>query len=165
MPLPTPQASVSVQTADFDLSKEVARLREGDAGIGAVATFVGTVRELAQGQALEAMEIEHYPGMTEPSIVAMIEAAQQRFQVAGVRVVHRVGRLTPQSQIMMVAVASAHRSAAFEACEFLMDYLKTRAPFWKKEITAAGARWVEARASDEAAAARWTDPNRQGSST
>jgi molybdopterin synthase catalytic subunit len=146
---------VVVQTADFDLGAEVAALRAGDAGVGAVAAFVGTVRDRNDGLGVSAMELEHYPGMTERSIDAMIDAAMQRFAIRGARVIHRVGRLQPQDQIMMVAVTSAHRGQAFEACEFLMDYLKTQAPFWKKEQTPDGARWVDARASDDAAIARW----------
>ena len=146
---------VRIQSGDFDLSTEVAALREGDRGVGAVAAFVGTVRDRNDGSGVSAMELEHYPGMTETSIGAMIDAARQRFDIRGVRVIHRVGPLLPQDQIMMVAVASAHRGPAFQACEFLMDYLKTQAPFWKKETTADGARWVDARVSDEAALARW----------
>jgi molybdopterin synthase catalytic subunit len=146
---------VSVQHEDFDLSAEVAALRAGDGGVGAVAAFVGTVRELGGGQGITGMELEHYPGMTETAIEAMIDAALQRFDVRAVRVVHRVGALQPADQIVLVAVTSTHRGQAFEACEFLMDYLKTQAPFWKKEHTAAGARWVDARSSDDAALQRW----------
>ena len=150
---------VVVQTADFDLGAEVATLRAGDAAVGAVAAFVGTVRDrndgLVDGVEVSAMELEHYPGMTERSIEAMIDAAMQRFDIRGARVIHRVGLLQPQDQIMMVAVTSAHRGPAFQACEFLMDYLKTQAPFWKKEQTPDGARWVDARSSDDAAIARW----------
>ena len=146
---------VSIQTADFDLGSEVAALRAGDAGVGAVASFVGTVRERSEGVAVSAMELEHYPGMTERAIEAMIDAARQRFDIRAARVVHRVGRLGPGEQIVLVAVSSAHRGQAFQACEFLMDYLKTQAPFWKKETTPAGARWVDARVADDAALARW----------
>ena len=148
-------ARVTVQTADFDLGAEVAALRAGDAGVGAVAAFVGTVRDRNDGTGVSAMELEHYPGMTERAIDAMIDAAIQRFEIRAARVVHRVGLLQPQDQIMMVAVTSAHRGQAFQACEFLMDYLKTQAPFWKKEQTPEGARWVDARSSDDAAIARW----------
>ncbi|MDE2146093.1 MAG: molybdenum cofactor biosynthesis protein MoaE [Burkholderiales bacterium] len=146
---------VSIQTADFDLGAEVAALRAGDAGVGAVASFVGTVRERSEGVAVSAMELEHYPGMTERAIEAMIDAARQRFDIRAARVVHRVGRLGPGEQIVLVAVSSAHRGQAFQACEFLMDYLKTQAPFWKKETTPAGSRWVDARVADDAALARW----------
>jgi len=148
-------ARVLVQTADFDLGVEVAALRAGDSAVGAVASFVGTVRDRNDGQGVSSMELEHYPGMTERAIEAMIDAAVQRFGVRGARVIHRIGVLQPQDQIMMVAVTAAHRGAAFQACEFLMDYLKTQAPFWKKEQTPEGARWVDARSSDDAALARW----------
>jgi molybdopterin synthase catalytic subunit len=146
---------VVVQTADFDLVAEIAALRAGDAGVGAVASFIGTVRDRNDGQGVSAMELEHYPGMTERAIEAMIDEAFRRFEILGARVIHRVGLLQPQDQIMMVAVTSAHRGQAFQACEFLMDYLKTQAPFWKKEQTPEGARWVDARSSDDAAIARW----------
>jgi len=148
-------ARVTVQTSDFDLGAEVAMLRAGDPGVGAVATFIGTVRDRNDGQGVSAMELEHYPGMTERAIEAMIDEAMQRFEIRAARVIHRVGLLQPQDQIMMVAVTSAHRGSAFQACEFLMDYLKTQAPFWKKEQTPEGARWVDARSSDDAAIARW----------
>ncbi|WP_198968608.1 molybdenum cofactor biosynthesis protein MoaE [Xylophilus sp. ASV27] len=146
---------VSIQSADFDLSAEVAALRVGDGGVGAVCSFVGTVRGHSEGAAVASMELEHYPGMTEKAIEAMIDAAHARFNIRCARVIHRVGLLQPGEQIVLVAVASAHRGEAFQACEFLMDFLKTRAPFWKKEQTPAGARWVDARASDDAALARW----------
>ena len=146
---------VSVQTEDFDLSAEVAALRAGDARVGAVCTFVGTVRDRNEGDAVASMELEHYPGMTEKSIAEMVEAARQRFDIFGARIIHRVGLLQPQEQIVLVAVSSAHRGESFQACEFLMDYLKTEAPFWKKEDTPEGARWVDARVSDEAAMAKW----------
>lgn len=147
--------SVSIQTADFDLSAEVATLRAADPGVGAVATFVGCVRDRNDGGGVSTMELEHYPGMTEKSIEAMIVAARQRFDIRGVRVIHRVGLLHPKDQIVLVAVTSSHRGTAFQACEFLMDYLKTQAPFWKKETTPDGARWVDARVSDDEAMARW----------
>ena len=154
---------VTVQSADFDLSTEVAALRAGDAGVGAVAAFVGCVRDHHDGSGIRAMELEHYPGMTERSIESMIAAARVRFDIRGARVIHRIGMLQPADQIVLVAVAAAHRGTAFQACEFLMDYLKTQAPFWKKETTANGARWVDARVSDDAAMARWQsftpDPN------
>ena len=148
---------VVIQSADFDVAQELAQLRAADARVGAVCSFIGTVRAHpgSEPQALQALELEHYPGMTENSIEAMIDAAAQRFYIVAARVVHRVGRLLPCDQIVLVAVTSAHRGASFQACEFLMDYLKTQAPFWKKEHTAAGARWVDARVSDDAALARW----------
>ena len=149
---------VRIQTADFDLAAEVATLRDGDLGVGAVASFVGTVRERGhpgEGEPVQALELEHYPGMTEKSIEAMIDAAHSRFDIRGARVVHRVGRMLPGEQIVLVAVASAHRGQAFQACEFIMDYLKTQAPFWKKETTPSGARWVDARVADDEALARW----------
>jgi molybdopterin synthase catalytic subunit len=154
---PTPPR-VRIQTADFDLAAEVAALRDGDLGAGAVASFVGTVRERghpAGGELVRELELEHYPGMTEQSIEAMIDAAHARFDIRAVRVVHRVGRLQPGDQIVLVAVSSAHRGQAFQACEFVMDYLKTQAPFWKKEATPAGAHWVDARVADDEALARW----------
>ena len=146
---------VTIQTADFDLGSEVATLRAGDAAVGAVSAFVGTVRDRNDGQGVSSMELEHYPGMTEKAIESMIDEAVRRFAIRGARVVHRVGLLQPLDQIMMVAVTAAHRGEAFQACEFLMDYLKTQAPFWKKEQTPEGARWVDARSSDDAAMARW----------
>jgi molybdopterin synthase catalytic subunit len=147
--------TVSIQTQDFDLSQELAMLRAGDARVGAVCTFLGTVRERNDGSAVSSMELEHYPGMTEKSITAMMEEAQQRFDIYAARVIHRVGLLQPEDQIVLVAVTSAHRGESFQACEFLMDYLKTQAPFWKKEVTPEGARWVDARVSDDQALARW----------
>lgn len=151
------QARVTIQTGDFDASAVMAELRAGDAAVGAVCCFVGTVRDRSAGQSqgIEGMELEHYPGMTEKSIEAMIDAAHQRFDIRAARVIHRVGPLRPLDQIVLVAVTSAHRGESFAACEFLMDYLKTQAPFWKKEITASGAHWVDARVSDDAALARW----------
>ena len=146
---------VSVRSADFDLGAEVAALRAHDGGVGAVVAFVGTVRELADGERITGMELEHYPGMTEAAIETMIDAARQRFDIRAVRVVHRIGVLRPTDQIVLVAVSSAHRGQAFQACEFLMDYLKTQAPFWKKESGPQGARWVDARGSDDAALERW----------
>jgi molybdopterin synthase catalytic subunit len=148
--------SVSIQFEDFDVSHELGRLRAGDGGVGALCSFVGTVRDRGDGQAVSAMELEHYPGMTERAVEAMIDEARGRFDIRGARVIHRVGRLAPLDQIVLVAVSSAHRRQSFEACEFLMDYLKTQAPFWKKESTPEGtARWVDARVADDAALARW----------
>jgi molybdopterin synthase catalytic subunit len=148
-------ARVTIQPADFDLAAEVAALRAGDPGVGAVASFVGTVRDTNDGSAVSVLELEHYPGMTERAIESMIDEAQRRFDIRAARVVHRVGRMLPGDQIVLVAVTSAHRGQAFQACEFLMDYLKTQAPFWKKEATPAGERWVDARVADDAALARW----------
>ena len=148
-------ARVSIQIHDFNLADEVAALRAGDLGVGAVCSFIGTVRDRSEGASVSAMELEHYPGMTERAIEAMIDEAVQRFDIRAVRVIHRVGKLAPPDQIVLVAVSSAHRGQSFAACEFLMDYLKTQAPFWKKETTPEGARWVDARVADDAALARW----------
>ena len=148
---------VSIQTEDFDLTREVQALRAGDPRVGAVCSFIGTVRDRTAGTpgAISSMELEHYPGMTEKAIEAMIDQALQRFDIFAARVVHRVGLLQPLDQIVLVAVTSAHRGESFQACEFLMDYLKTQAPFWKKEQTPEGSRWVDARVSDDQALARW----------
>ncbi len=152
---------VLIQTADFDLGAEVKALHEVDRGVGAVTSFVGTVRDrhgpVPAGQTgpVQRMELEHYPGMTEAAIESMIDEAYRRFDIRGVKVIHRVGPLEPGDQIVLVVVASAHRGESFEACEFLRDYLKTQAPFWKKEHTPEGARWVDARVSDDQALARW----------
>ncbi len=146
---------VSIQAGDFDLTAEVAALRAQDTGVGAVCAFVGTVRDRNDGAQVSAMELEHYPGMTERAIEAMIKEAQARFDILGVRVIHRIGLLYPLDQIVLVAVTSAHRGESFRACEFLMDYLKTQAPFWKKEQTPEGARWVDARSGDDSALAKW----------
>ena len=146
---------VSVQTEDFNLAMEIDALRKSDRRIGAVCSFIGTVRDRNDGLHVSSMELEHYPGMTEKAIEAMVSDALARFDIFGVRVVHRVGLLQPLDQVVMVAVTSAHRGESFKACEFLMDYLKTQAPFWKKEQTPDGARWVDARVSDDAALARW----------
>jgi molybdopterin synthase catalytic subunit len=176
-------ARVSIQSEDFDLGAEVARLREHDKRVGAVCSFIGTVRDRnstttlpaargpvppegaispwggpaakSDGPEVLTMELEHYPGMTERSIEAMIDEALKRFDIFGARVIHRVGLLQPLDQIVLVVVSSAHRGESFRACEFLMDYLKTQAPFWKKEQTPEGARWVDARVSDDAALAKW----------
>ena len=156
-----PVPRVTVQTADFDLSAESAALRAQDRGVGALVSFVGTVRDRNSGGehdqpgAIQALELEHYPGMTEKAIEAMIDEAHRRFDILGARIIHRIGLLQPLDQIMMVAVVSAHRGESFQACEFLMDYLKTQAPFWKKEQTPEGARWVDARVADDVALARW----------
>ena len=150
-----PAARVSIQTEDFDVAAEIAALRSGDPGVGAVCSFIGTVRDRNDGSAVSAMELEHYPGMTEKAIEDMIDEAARRFDIRAARVIHRVGPLAVQDQIVLVAVTSAHRGQSFQACEFLMDYLKTQAPFWKKESTPAGERWVDARVADDAALARW----------
>jgi molybdopterin synthase catalytic subunit len=146
---------VSIRTEDFDLSTEVAALHAGDGGVGAVVSFVGTVRDRSEGAVVSMMELEHYPGMTERAIEAMIDEALRRFDIRAARVIHRVGPLQALEQIVLVAVTSAHRGQAFLACEFLMDYLKTQAPFWKKEQGPGGARWVDARVSDDEALTRW----------
>ena len=167
--MPTaPLPRVRIQTADFDLSTEVAALRLADGGVGAVTSFVGTVRDRNSGPSagpaglpgappvlVSAMELEHYPGMTEQAIESMIDQAFNRFDLRAVRVVHRVGLLLPLDQIVLVVVTSAHRGESFKGCEFLLDYLKTQAPFWKKETTPDGARWVDARVADDQALARW----------
>ncbi len=146
---------ISIQTSDFDLSVEIAALRAADKRVGAVCSFIGTVRDRNDGDLISALELEHYPGMTERAIEAMIDEAHRRFDILDARVIHRVGRLLPLDQIMMVAVTSVNRGQSFQACEFLMDYLKTQAPFWKKETTPEGERWVDARVSDDAALAKW----------
>ncbi|HEY3636474.1 MAG TPA: molybdenum cofactor biosynthesis protein MoaE [Caldimonas sp.] len=147
---------VAIRTDDFDLGAEVAALRAGDGGVGAVCAFVGTVRDHNDGAPVATLELEHYPGMTEAAIEAMVDEAMRRFEIRAARVVHRVGVLAPTAQIVLVAVAAAHRGQAFQACEFLMDYLKTQAPFWKKEAGPDGReRWVDARVTDDAALARW----------
>ena len=147
--------SVNIQLADFDLAQEVAALRRDLPQVGAVCAFVGTVRDRNEGASVATLELEHYPGMTEKAIESMLDQARARFDILGARVVHRVGLLQPMDQIVLVAVSSLHRGESFQACEFLMDYLKTQAPFWKKEVTPDGARWVDARVSDDAALARW----------
>jgi molybdopterin synthase catalytic subunit len=147
--------NVRVQTGDFDLGIEVARLREGDARVGAVVAFVGTVRDLNDGAQVAAMELEHYPGMTEKALDDIAAQAAARWPLFATLVIHRVGPLLPLDQIVLVAVTAAHRGDAFAACEFIMDYLKTEAPFWKKEDTPDGARWVDARVTDDTARARW----------
>ncbi|HLW04240.1 MAG TPA: molybdopterin synthase catalytic subunit MoaE [Azoarcus sp.] len=147
--------SVSVQQQDFDVGAEISALTRGRHQVGALATFTGLVRDMNVGTGVKAMTLEHYPGMTERALEEIVEQARGRWSVEGVRVIHRFGRLDPGDQIVFVAVTSAHRGEAFAACEFIMDYLKTRAPFWKREETPEGARWVDARESDGAAARRW----------
>jgi molybdopterin synthase catalytic subunit len=146
---------VRVQAGDFDLGHELARLRAGDARVGAVVSFVGLVRDMNDGAQVAAMELEHYPGMTERALEDIVEQARARWPLYGALVIHRVGPLRPCDQIVLVAVASSHRGEAFDACEFIIDYLKTDAPFWKKEDTPAGSRWVDARISDDSAKAKW----------
>jgi molybdopterin synthase catalytic subunit len=150
--------AVRIQTADFDAGAEIARLRAGNPAVGAVASFVGVVRDRNDGDAVATLTLEHYPGMTEKAIEAIAAEARSRWDIIDVTVVHRVGELKPLDQIVLVVVAGGHRGDAFAACEFIMDYLKTRAPFWKKEQTPEGPRWVDARASDDAAADRWVQP-------
>ena len=150
--------TVRVQSGDFDIGEEVHALRRSNPAIGAIASFVGCVRDVNEGDAVSEMTLEHYPGMTEKALSAIVAEAKTRWDIADALVIHRVGALKPADQIVLVAVTSAHRGEAFAACEFIIDYLKTRAPFWKKEDTPAGARWVEARASDDDAAARWHPP-------
>lgn len=147
--------AVRVQTGDFDVGAEIAQLRAGDTGVGAVAAFVGTVRDVNDASQVSGLTLEHYAGMTEAALEAIVDEARRRFDIRDALVVHRVGPLAPGDQIVLVVVTSAHRGTAFDACEFVMDYLKTRAPFWKKERRPDGERWVDARASDDEAAQRW----------
>lgn len=147
--------TVRVQREDFDVGREIAQLRASTPGVGAVASFVGVVRDLNDAAEIRTLTLEHYPAMTEKALEGIVAEAGRRWELCGVLVIHRVGELKPSDQIVLVAVTSAHRGEAFAACQFIMDYLKTRAPFWKKELTPAGERWVEARTSDDEAAARW----------
>ncbi|SAL33405.1 molybdopterin biosynthesis MoaE [Caballeronia sordidicola] len=146
---------IRVQEADFDISAEVAALRADNPKVGAVACFVGTVRDLNEGQSVRAMELEHYPGMTEKALEKIAAQARERWTGSDVLIVHRVGKLLPLDQIVLVATTAVHRAEAFESCAFVMDYLKTQAPFWKKEKTEHGEKWVDARESDDTALARW----------
>lgn len=148
---------ISVQASDFDVGAEIAALSAGRLDVGAVASFVGLVRDANAGSGVHAMSLEHYPGMTERALADIVAQARARWPLLAVRVIHRIGRLAPADRIVFVGVASAHRGAAFAACEFIMDYLKTQAPFWKREETPSGARWVDARDTDDAAAARWSE--------
>jgi molybdopterin synthase catalytic subunit len=152
---------VRVQREDFDVGAEIGALTRGATDVGAVASFVGLVRDTNDGSGVSEMTLEHYPGMTERALEEIVAQARERWRVAEVLVIHRHGRLLPSERIVLVVVTGAHRGEAFAACEFVMDYLKTRAPFWKKETTAAGSRWVEAREADDEAAARW-DAERPG---
>jgi molybdopterin synthase catalytic subunit len=149
------QSLIRVQESDFDVSTEIAALRKGDPRVGAVVTFLGTVRDLNDGSQVKEMTLEHYPNMTEKALEEIVAQAKSRWDIYQALVIHRVGPLLPEDQIVLVAVTSAHRGEAFAACEFIMDYLKTAAPFWKKEETPDGGRWVDARVTDEAAMARW----------
>lgn len=146
---------IKIQESDFDVSAEIAALRKGDPRVGAVVSFLGTVRDMNDGSQVKGMRLEHYPGMTEKALQEILDQAKARWDVYQTLVIHRVGPLLPEDQIVLVAVTSAHRGEAFAVCEFIMDYLKTAAPFWKKEDTPEGARWVDARVTDEAAMARW----------
>ena len=152
-------SSVRVQTEDFDVSAEMLTLRKRNPKIGAVASFVGVVRDLNDGDSVSTLTLEHYPGMTEKSLEAIVQQAKERWDIYDALIVHRVGTMRPLDQIVLVIVTSAHRGESFQACEFLMDYLKTRAPFWKKEVTPEGDRWVDARSSDDVAAKRWEQAN------
>jgi molybdopterin synthase catalytic subunit len=149
---------VRIQTADFDAGAEIAALRRGNPKVGAVASFIGVCRDANDGDAVSKMTLEHYPGMTEKALEKIVAEAKGRWNAMDVLVVHRVGELKPTDQIVLVVVAGSHRGEAFAACEFIMDYLKTKAPFWKKEQTPEGTRWVEARTSDDEAAQRWEPP-------
>ena len=149
------QSLIRVQENDFDISAEITALRKGDPRVGAVVTFLGTVRDLNDGSQVKEMTLEHYPGMTEKALEEIVAQAKSRWDIYQALVIHRVGPLLPEDQIVLVAVISAHRGEAFSACEFIMDYLKTAAPFWKKEETPEGGRWVDARVTDETAMARW----------
>ena len=149
---------VRVQTGDFDLTTEIDALRSQDARIGAIVSFVGTVRDMNDGAQVAEMELEHYPGMTEAALDAIVNQARARWPLFGATVIHRVGPLKPTEQIVLVACTAAHRGEAFDACEFIIDYLKTDAPFWKKEQTPDGARWVDARVTDDAALKKWSAP-------
>ena len=146
---------IRIQEADFDVSAEIAALRKGDPRVGAVVTFLGAVRDMNDGSQVKEMTLEHYPSMTEKALQEILDQAKARWDIYQTLVIHRVGPLLPEDQIVLVVVTSAHRGEAFAACEFIMDYLKTAAPFWKKENTSDGARWVDARVTDDAAMARW----------
>jgi molybdopterin synthase catalytic subunit len=153
---------VRVQTEDFDVGAEMAALRRGNPKIGAIASFVGLVRDMNEGADVSSMALEHYPGMTEKALEEIVEEAKRRWNIYEVLVIHRVGELRPLDQIVLVATTSAHRGEAFASCEFVMDYLKTKAPFWKREETPQGARWVDARESDGHAAERWQKAEQHG---
>jgi len=146
---------IRIQTEDFDFAAELAQLRLSNPKIGAVVSFLGTVRDLSEGSSVAQMELEHYPGMTEKALSAIVDQAKERWDIFDALVIHRIGPLLPLDQIVLVAVSSAHRGDAFAACEYIIDYLKTEAPFWKKEYTEHGARWVDARSADDEALAKW----------
>lgn len=148
---------ISVQTEPFDIAAVQDELRAGNPAVGALVSFIGLMRDINEGDAVSTMTLEHYPGMTEKALEAIVAEADERWDLMGIRVIHRVGELRPQDPIVLVAVTSAHRGEAFRACEFIIDYLKNRAPFWKKERTAAGERWVDARHSDKEAEERWSE--------
>ena len=150
-------SSIRIQEKDFDLSAEITALRKGDPRVGAVVSFLGTVRDMNDGSQVRGMMLEHYPGMTEKALQEILDQANARWDIYQTLVIHRVGPLLPEDQIVLVAVTSAHRGDAFAACEFIMDYLKTAAPFWKKEDTPEGARWVDARVTDEVALSKWKE--------
>jgi len=147
--------TIRIQEKDFDLGAEIAALRKGDPRVGAVVSFLGTVRDMNEGSEVRELTLEHYSGMTEKALEEILSQAKSRWDLYQALVIHRIGPLLPEDQIVLVAVTSAHRGEAFAACEFIMDYLKTAAPFWKKENTPGGARWVDARVTDDAAMARW----------
>lgn len=149
---------IAIQTTDFDVSIELAKLRAMHRDIGAIVSFIGTVREMSSGRDVSQMELEHYPGMTEKALKNIVQQAMHRWKINDVAVVHRIGVLLAGEQIVLVAVAGQHRKMAFEACEFIIDYLKTEAPFWKKETSETGAQWVDARESDLDALQKWSDP-------
>jgi molybdopterin synthase catalytic subunit len=146
---------IKIQESDFDVSAEISALRKGDPRVGAVVSFLGTVRDMNDGSQVKGMTLEHYPGMTEKALQEILDQAKARWDIYQALVIHRVGPLLPEDQIVLVVVTSAHRGEAFAACEFVMDYLKTAAPFWKKEDTPEGARWVDARVTDEVALSKW----------
>jgi molybdopterin synthase catalytic subunit len=146
---------IAIQHADFDVSTELKLLRENQSAIGGINVFVGTVRDMHLGESILAMELEHYPGMTEKSLADIVKQAQERWEILNVSIIHRIGKLLPGDQIVLVAVASSHRGDAYAASEFIMDYLKTSAPFWKKEHTPSHTRWVDARTSDEQRLQKW----------
>lgn len=146
---------ISIQAADFDLAAELSNLRTGRAQVGALVSFVGLVRDFSDGDKIENIYLEHYPGMSEKALEQIVDEANRRWQLLGVRIIHRVGELHPSDQIVLVATASSHRADAFAACEFIIDYLKTSAPFWKREQTEQGAKWLDTKESDLQRSARW----------
>ena len=153
--------TVRVQTQDFDAGLELAQLRLARKDVGAVVSFIGQVRDFNDGDTVSQLSLEHYPGMTEKALAAIVTQAQSRWDIVDTLIIHRVGTLQPLDQIVLVAVSGAHRGEAFKACEFIMDALKTEAPFWKKEVTASGERWLDAKDSDDVARERWIKPAHQ----